>query len=33
MTTQVLKDLSNEDYHAHPAVSKSALDEFNRSPG
>lgn len=29
---KIIPDMTNEDYHSHPAVSKSGLDEFNRSP-
>jgi len=32
MPVQIIKDMTNEDYHAHPALSKSSLDEFNKSP-
>ncbi|PHS61047.1 MAG: hypothetical protein COB09_19050 [Thalassobium sp.] len=32
MTAQLIKDLSNKDYHAHKATSRSALMELNKSP-
>jgi len=32
MPPRIIKDMSNEDYHSHPAISKSSLDEFNKSP-
>ena len=28
----ITTDLSNRDYHAHPAISKSGLDLISRSP-
>ena len=31
MTTSIISGMSNADYHAHPAVSKSGLDKINRS--
>ncbi len=30
--TGIVHDLSNEDYHAHPSISKSGLDAINKSP-
>ena len=32
MTTSSASELSNADYHAHPAISKSHLDQLARSP-
>ena len=32
MTVKVVDNLSNADYHAHSAISKSGLDEINKSP-
>lgn len=29
---EIITDLTNEEYHAHPSLSKSGLDQFNRSP-
>lgn len=32
MKAKVIYDMSNEEYHSSPAISKSALDEFAKSP-
>jgi exodeoxyribonuclease VIII len=32
MQSQVIRDMTNEEYHSHPAVSKSQLDDYNKSP-
>lgn len=29
---QIIKDMSNEEYHAHPSISKSSLDKIAKSP-
>ena len=29
---QIIDGLSNADYHAHPAISKSGLDKIAKSP-
>lgn len=32
MKAKIIYDMSNEEYHSSPAISKSALDEFAKSP-
>lgn len=32
MATQFIKDMSNAEYHAHPAISKTGLDYISDSP-
>ena len=32
MTNEIIRDMPAPDYHAHPAISKSGLDQFRKSP-
>lgn len=32
MKNEIIRDMPASDYHAHPAISKSGLDHFRKSP-